>query len=164
MHLLQAASSWPFFNTSSHDPEAVPCPRSPGSCFLFRCVASCRGLVFPRPHISLGRRTCLTPVWSWKRDAPAPVLAAGGAGSLKAEPCHNPPCTCCAFLRGVSLHAPPSSRACMRTCVLVHVHLTDLKQVCKTRLPPRLKGSRATQDLGGRGKATSVQKPNSASC
>lgn len=36
------------------------------------------------------------------------------------------------------------------------MHLTDLKQVCKTRLPCRLKG-RAAGDLGGRGKATSVQ-------
>lgn len=99
----------------------------------------------------------MPPVWRWKCDAPAPVLAAGGAGSLKAEQCRSPPCTCCALLRGASLCAPPLSRACVRTCVLVRVHLTDLKQVCKTRLPPRLKGSRAARDLGGRGKATSVQ-------
>lgn len=46
----------------------------------------------------------------------------------------------------------------VRTCVLVRVHLTDLKQVCKTRLPPRLKGSRATQDLGGQGEGNICSK------
>lgn len=41
--------------------------------------------------------------------------------------------------------------------VPVRMHLTDLKQVCKTRLRSQLKDCRAAGDLGGRGKATSVQ-------
>lgn len=69
-------------------------------------------------------------------------------------------CNCSQYLLalvwGISLPTLLSS-LCMRMCVPVRMHLTDLKQVCKTRLPSQLKGCRAAGDLGGRGKATSVQ-------
>lgn len=68
--------------------------------------------------------------------------------SLKAESCHNP------SLQSLCLPVHPTIKL---MCVCMHRHLTDLKQVCKTRLPSRLKYSGAAGDLGGRGKATSVQ-------
>lgn len=98
--------------------------------------------------------TC-TAGWLWGRE----VLL-----TLQAElSCNYSQRLLCFSLGCLSAH-PTVELMCVRMCVPVRMHLTDLKQVCKTRLPPQLKGCRAAGDFGGQGEGNICSKQNSASC